>query len=214
MIFYIVIFLLFLFLVFNILYFILPSLSPIPFYPTNKKDLPKIAAILLNLRVSILGDPQPQTLARIGGKMRQAPQIIVDLGAGTGTVIFAAARIYSRNKKQVTSNKFIAVEIHPLLIAIMHLKRLFHPARDNIKIIRADIFKIDFQKFIKQVTRNQSQVTIYIYVGPFVMPRLIPRLATLPTHTRIVSYMYEVPGWEKKIIKTVTGVNKIYEYEI
>lgn len=226
--------LIFLFFIFNILYFILPSLSPIPFFPTNKKDLSLIVSLLLSdelLRKKQKKKSNVKSQPRLNrGQMSNA---VVDLGAGTGTVIFASAgsdaaataqinykkQYFRPSRGQSTpprwrllskQPKFIAVEIHPLLIFIMHLRRLFHPNGKNIKIIRSDIFKMNINKTIEQL----NNLTIYIYVGPFVMDRLIPRLQTLPKGTRIVSYMYEIPGWEKKLVKIVTGVNKIYIYQL
>lgn len=221
-----------LFLIINIIYFISRTLSPIPFFPTNKKDLPLIITSLLSTH------------------SQHKKSVIIDLGAGTGTVIFPAAEeAYKRQRafslksaggapgggpagftlnkvkekrwdegatgpaqiesSEKSTTQFIAVEIHPLLIFIMHLRRLLHPNRKNIHIIRADIFNTDLKK---NLTLNFKFLTLYLYVGPFVMSRLKPVLKSFPARTRIVSYMYEIPGWDKKLIKTRKGVKKLYVY--
>lgn len=185
--------------VYNFLYFILPSLSPIPFFPTNKKDLSLIIKTLL-----------PTTSC-------QSPttNLIVDLGAGTGTVIFPAAY---QTFQQKLKTKFTAIEIHPLLILIMHLRRLFHPNKKNIKIVRNDIFKINYLSLITNhqppITNCQPSTTLYLYVGPFVIERLKQKLIQLPKNTAIISYMYKIPEWENKLLEVKKGVNNLFIYQL
>lgn len=102
--------------------FSFPCFSPIPYYPSNKKDLPFIIKA-----VNLKND-----------------QVIIDLGAGDGVVIFAAASNAISLPKKLNT-QFIAVEINPVLIFIMHLRRLFHPNRKNIKIVWADMFKVNLK---------------------------------------------------------------------
>lgn len=155
--------------------------------------------------------------AYFGTKERQDPsqnQTIVDLGAGTGTVIFAAARAAYNHH---LPTKFIAVEIHPLLVTMMHIRRFFHPNKKNIRIMRSDIFKLDYKKISPSSFHPQSSplrpLTIYIYVGLFVMDRLKKSFINLPAGTRIVSYMYAIPKWEKKLIAEKKGIqHDLYEY--
>lgn len=206
---------LFLFFLYTFWYFISPTLSPIPFFPTNTKDIALISNILLDedVHFSQLGtatpwrggnpvEPQNATSSKKKGT-------IIDLGAGTGTVIFAAARkAFEKN----LSTQFVAVEIHPLLIVILHLRRLLHPNRNNIRIIRADIFMTDLNAML-QDSKRKMQATIYLYVGIPALIRLKPTLEKLPSGSRVVSYMYEIPGWKRNIHKTHTGVmHALYEY--
>lgn len=53
-----------------IIIFVFPQLSPIPYFPSNAKDLP---LILDNLRI-------------------QDNHVVIDMGAGDGMVVFEAAR--------------------------------------------------------------------------------------------------------------------------
>lgn len=234
----IIILIILLFVIFNFLYFILPSLSPIPFFPTNKKDIPLIVDILL------VESPNLDT--------------VIDLGAGVGTVIFAAAKAtcrrsgsndgwrqtaglqqrsdsqsrktgwrlwnvwgqssIGRRASRASNTTFVAVEINPILCAIMHLRRLFHPNRDNIIILRADMFSLDHVKILKHLNmrtdKQLSNITIYIYVGLDFMNRLKKNFFTMPKGSRIVSYMYEIPGWKSKLISQKTGHNKIFVYRL
>ena len=76
------------------------ALSPIPYFPSNKHDLPLIIKAL-NLKNN---------------------QTVIDLGAGDGIVIFEAAKIAYKRK---LNTRFVAVEINPVLILVLHLRRLF-----------------------------------------------------------------------------------------
>lgn len=177
------------FLIINFWLFVSKRFSPIPFYPTNKKDLRMIVDTLLSSPNNTNG-------------------IIVDLGAGTGTVIFAAAQEAHRRKLDIS---FLAIEIHPLLTVIMQIRRLFHPYKKNVTILRDDMFTYDFSKL---KTKDSRPTTIYLYVGPFVMERLKKKLRELPKKTMIISYMYAIPGWERKRNKIKTGVHPFYIYTL
>ena len=122
-------FFLIIFLILGIIFlFSSPKLSPIPYFPSNKKDLPLIIKAL-NLKNN---------------------EVVFDLGAGDGIVIFEAAKLAFEKR---LNTKFFAIEINPILILIMWLRWLFHPNKKNIKIVCDDIFKIDFKRYKLQVTR-------------------------------------------------------------
>jgi len=162
-----------------------PKLSPIPYFPTNKKDLPLIIKVL-NLKNN---------------------QTIVDLGAGDGLVIFQAAKQSFKKKLNTT---FVAVEINIVLILILYLRRLFHPNRKNIKIIWGDFFKVT----IKQC----NNVTIYLYVSPWLINKIIENWKLKIENFSVVSYMYPIkkphfalPASRGKQ-KIIQGKNKIFIY--
>lgn len=191
------------FFIFNFLYFILPSLSPVPFFPSNKKDLPLISEILL------------------GANKRS---VIIDLGAGTGTVIFAAALAAFRQKLAL---HFLAVEIHPLLVLIMLIRRLFHPNKENIFVIKEDMLKMDYPTIInpksKIINSKQFQnpksaplnhLTVYLYVGHLVIEKIKKKLLTLPKTTTIISYMYDIPHWKRKLVAKKKGLHSLYIYRL
>jgi 16S rRNA A1518/A1519 N6-dimethyltransferase RsmA/KsgA/DIM1 with predicted DNA glycosylase/AP lyase activity len=175
----------FLFLI-VILFFSSQTLSPIPYFPSNKKDLPLIIKAL-NLKNN---------------------QLVFDLGAGDGIVIFKAAKKAFEKK---LNTKFFAVEINPVLILIMIIRRLFHPNKKNIKIIRADIFTINFKKLVtKPVTRNPQPVTFYLYISPWYLEKVIKNLKLKIKNFALVSYFYSVPKMRAK--KVFEGKNKIFIY--
>ncbi len=167
-----------------ILLFSHPKLSPIPYFPSNKKDLPLIIKAL-DLKNN---------------------QIIFDLGAGDGVVIFEAAKKAYEKK---LNTQFFAVEINPVLIFIMKVKWLFHPNKKNIKIIRDNIFRINLKKFL---TTDFKFLTLYLYVSPWYINKIIKNLKLQIKDFSVVSYFYPLPKTKPK--KICFGINKIYIYNI
>jgi SAM-dependent methyltransferase len=166
-----------------------PQFSPIPYFPSQSVDLPKIIKAL-NLKNN---------------------QTIFDLGAGDGIVIFKAAK---EAYKQGLNTQFVAVEINPVLILILHLRRLFHLNKKNIKIVYGDIFIINFNKFL---TFNFSLLTFYLYISPWFTDKTIKNIKRQIPKFSIVSYMYPVKSLENKTpitkVTTVKGKNKIFIYQ-
>lgn len=233
-----------LFILITLTYFLVPKLSFVPFFPTNSKDLPMIVEMILNQK----------------SRIKNLKSIVIDLGAGTGTVIFPAAREALNNDgwlarggtptasmrrrstsriatskrrlwnvwehlriggrtRQAPSPYFIAVEIHPTLVLWMHLRRFLHPNRKNIRIARADMFSLDWAALITDnpstsLRTSRQLTTIYLYVSKEALDRLRPQFETLPSGTRILTYMYEVPGWQSRKVAEKKGKNSLFEYKI
>lgn len=177
---------LFIIFVFLLLFIILilfsfPQFSPIPYFPTNAHDLSLIVKTL-HLKNN---------------------QILCDLGAGDGTVIFAAAKESWRKK---LDTHFVGIEMNPALVFILHLKRLFHPNRKNIKIIWSDMFMINLKKIAgKKIT------TFYLYVSPKFLEKIYFFVKKSLPKAYIVSYMYPVKSLKYPTSKA-KGKNFIYRY--
>lgn len=181
------------FTIFIIIIFIFSSkkLSPIPYFPSQPVDLPKIVEAL---------------------KLKNS-QIIFDLGAGDGIVIFKAA---IEALKQDLNTKFVAVEINPVLILVLYFRRLFHPNRKNIKIVRDDIFKMNFSSYNRCTDAKFCvSTTFYLYISPWYLEKTISNIkdqsAGWRTKFSIVSYMYEIKSLKNKEI-IIQGKNKIFVY--
>lgn len=168
---------------FIILLFSSKTLSPIPYFPSQKVDLPLIIKAL-NLKNN---------------------QTVFDLGAGDGIVIFEAAK---KSFQKKLNTKFIAVEINPVLILILHLRRLFHQNKKNIQIIYGNMFFMDFKKLI---THQQSIITFYLYISPWFLEKTLKNIKSQIKKFNLISYMYEVKSLRKKQ-KTLYGKNKIFIY--
>ncbi|MDO8498068.1 MAG: hypothetical protein Q7S61_06015 [bacterium] len=167
-----------------IIIFSFPQFSPIPYFPSNGKDIPMI----------------------IEGLNLTNNQTIVDLGAGDGVVILKAA-IEAKEKKLNT--QFIALELNPILILILHLRRFLHPNRKNIKINWGDMFKIDYQRLTFDVPR----LTFYLYISPWFIEKVVQKIRKEVPSARFVSYYYPIKSLKHKE-KKVTGVHSLYSYKI
>jgi len=108
--------------------------------------------------------------------------VVYDLGAGTGALVFRAAR--ERGARAV------GVEVEPLRILILRLRRRFGPSPERVRIVWGDFFRLDFRE----------ATVVLVFLWPDAMRRLAPRLAhELPPGARVVSYWHPVPGWEPAV---------------
>jgi len=161
-----------------LLIFVSRKLSPVPYFPTNLKDIPLIIKAL-NLEKN---------------------NTVVDLGAGDGLVIFASAE---EAFKKRFNTKFYAVEINPVLILILYLKRLFHKNRKNIFIIFDDFTKMSLKKFTGAV--------FYLYLSPKYLNIVYKRIKKQVQNPKIITYFYKVPN--TKIVNKVKKINKTFIYK-
>ncbi|MFA6016758.1 MAG: rRNA adenine N-6-methyltransferase family protein [Patescibacteria group bacterium] len=159
------------------------SLSPIPYFPSQPVDIPLIVKAL-SLKDN---------------------QTIIDLGAGDGIVIFKAAQQSFILK---LNTKFVAVEINPVLILVLHLRRLFHPNKDNITIIRDDIFKMNFNSLTREPVNS---LTFYLYISPWFLEKTIENCKLKIVNFNVVSYMYPIKSMKKEE-KIIQGKNNIFIY--
>ena len=166
-----------------IIIFSFPQFSPVPYFPSNGKDI----SLILN------------TLA-----IRDC-QTIIDLGAGDGIVILKAAERAFQNK---LDTQFIAVEINPILLLILHIRRLLHSNRKNIRIVNADMFTIHYS----QITNDERRTTFYIYISPWFIEKTISNITRQIKRFDLVSYFYQVKYLSNYKEEAKEGVHKIYRY--
>jgi SAM-dependent methyltransferase len=103
---------------------------------------------------------------------------LYDLGAGTGAIVFRAARTYRA--------RVVGVEVEPLRYLILRIRRAFGPFGDRISLRWGNLFNLDF--------REATVITSFLWPGA--MARLRPRFeAELPDGARVVSHCHAVPGW-------------------
>ncbi len=181
-----------------ILLFSSKKFSPIPYFPSQPVDLPKIIKAL-NLKNN---------------------QTVIDLGAGDGIVIFRAAQ---EAYMQKLNTKFVGVDINPILILVMNIRRLFHPNRKNIKIVLDNIFKMDLNVIARSETTKQSQkkrllrfarndITFYLYISPWFLEKVIENCKSQIDNFKVISYMYPVKSLKNKE-KVIKGKNSIFVYD-
>jgi hypothetical protein len=161
------------------IFFVLPTFSPIPYFPSNHKDNP---LILKSLQI-------------------KNHDLIIDVGAGDGWVVFDAAK---EAFKQKLKTKFIALEINPILVVLMYSIRFFHPNKKNIQILRKDMFTLNYKNYIKN-----NKTLIYLYISPWFMEKAVKQIGS-GKNISFVSYLYPIKS--KKIKKKVVGRHIIFQY--
>lgn len=103
---------------------------------------------------------------------------LYDLGAGTGAIVFRAARTYRA--------RVVGVEVEPLRYLILKIRRAMGPFADRITLHWGNLFDLTF--------RDATVITAFLWPGA--MQRLRPKLeAELPSGARVVSHCHAVPGW-------------------
>ena len=108
---------------------------------------------------------------------------LYDLGAGTGAIIFRAARDLGATA--------VGVELEPMRIAILRLRRRLGPAADRITLLWGDIFSEDLRR----------ATVVAVFLWPDAMAKLRPRFeAQLAPGSRIVSHWHPVPGWAPQAV--------------
>lgn len=172
---------LFIILIFGvIIVFSFPQFSPIPYFPTNKKDL-HLVIEALNLKND---------------------QIIYDLGAGDGEIIFEAAR---QSLEKNVNTEFVAVDINPVLCLIMWIRKAFHPNKKNIHIIWKDLFKTHFEN------EQKKYVTVFLYVSPWFIEKILSHVQKSIIIHSVVSYYYAVSSLRRRQ-KETKGIHSVFSY--
>ena len=174
-----------------IIIFAFPRFSPVPYFPSNGKDMPHILEAL-DVRDN---------------------QLIIDLGAGDGIIILKAAE---KAFQKDLNTKFIAVEINPVLLLVLHIRRLLHPNRKNIKIVNTDMFSMNYSSLISNlqspISHHKPLITFYIYISPWFIEKTVANIAKQMKKFDLVSYFYQVKYLPKHKERMEEGVHKVYKY--
>jgi ubiquinone/menaquinone biosynthesis C-methylase UbiE len=115
--------------------------------------------------------------------------LVFDLGAGTGAIVFRAAR--------ERGARVVGVEVEPIRVAILRLRRRFGGPRDRVQIEWGNLFDLNF--------RDATVVMAFLWPGAMVRLRPIFE-AQLRTGARVVSHWHPIPGWEPESVDTQTRV--------
>ena len=107
---------------------------------------------------------------------------LYDLGAGTGAIVFAAARKYGA--------RVVGVEVEPLRVLILKLRLWWGGPRDRVRVEWGNIFEVDLRP---------AQI-VAVFLWPGAMERLRPRFESqLAAGARVVSHWHKVPGWTPEV---------------
>jgi ribosomal protein L11 methylase PrmA len=122
--------------------------------------------------------PRSAALAMLRYAELSPQDTLYDLGAGTGALVFRAARIYRA--------RVVGVEIEPIRVLILRLRRRLGRDSDRVTIRWGNLFDLNF-----------SEATVVAtFLWPGAMARLRPKLeAELRDGARVVSHCHEIPGW-------------------
>lgn len=116
---------------------------------------------------------------------------LVDLGAGTGAVLFRAAD---------RGASVLGVEVEPVRVLILRLRRRLHPARERIVLSWGNLFDVDLR----------SATVVAVFLWPDAMRRLRPRFESQLAHgSRVVSHYHPLPGYAPD---AVDRAQKVYLY--
>ncbi len=112
-----------------------------------------------------------------------------DLGAGTGAILFRAAR--------ERGARVVGVEMEPLRILILRLRRRLGRHASRIEIRWGNLYDQDLA--------GATVVTLFLW--PEAMSRLRPVLESrLAPGTRVVSHWHRMPGWAEAATDRETRV--------
>ncbi len=114
---------------------------------------------------------------------------LYDLGAGTGAIVFRAARTYRAH--------VLAVEVEPVRVGVLHLRRRLGAFSDLVTIRWGNLFHLDFG----------SATVVTAFLWPGAMARLRPKFENeLHPGSRVVSHCHPVPGWKAETYDARTDV--------
>ena len=131
-------------------------------------------------------------------------EVVIDLGAGIGTVIFEAAK---QAKEKNLKTQFVGIDIHLIMVLILWLRRLFHPNKENIHIVWSDIFKCHFDHYVKP-----DKTSLYFYLSPWLTKGVGKLISGIEGNTHIVSYKYPLEAF-KEHGRVAGKTNDIFIYK-
>jgi SAM-dependent methyltransferase len=138
--------------------------------------------------------PTPRVVVeRMLGDAEVGPSdTLYDLGAGTGAIIFRAAR--------ARGARVVGVEVEPLRVLILRLRRWTGGPRDRVRIQWGNLFGTDFR----------PATVVAVFLWPDAMERLRVLLeAQLRPGARVVSHWHPILGWTPASVDPAT---KVYLY--
>jgi ribosomal protein L11 methylase PrmA len=113
-------------------------------------------------------------LARVG-----PGDVVYDLGSGDGRIVIAAV-------KEFGAARGVGVELDATRVQEANESARRAGIADRVEFRREDLFETDLH----------SATVVTLYLSPTINARLRPKfLAELPPGARVVSHVFETPGW-------------------
>ncbi len=141
---------------------------------------------------------EPTGRARVDALLEMAEvgptDTLYELGAGTGAIAFRAA--------EARGARVVAIEIDPVRVAVLVLRRSRSPARSRITVRRQNLFRTDLS----------GATVVSAFLWPSAMTRLSAQLEReLAAGSRVVSHYHPLTGWTPE---AVDRAHRIYLYRI
>ncbi len=135
----------------------------------------------------------PSVVARMLELAEVGPtDLLLDPGAGTGAILLRAA--------EERRARVVGIEIEPIRVLVLRLRRWLSPARSRIEVRWENIFRSDYR----------PATVVAAFLWPDAMRRLRPIFESqLAPGTRVVSHWHPVPGWNPA---RVDGERRIFLY--
>ena len=120
-------------------------------------------------------------------------EVVYDLGAGDGRIVFTAVNKFSA--------RGVAVELDPWRSSLIREKVIRQGLKEQIEVRQEDFFKTILDK--------ADVVTLYLLPEA---NRLLARklLRELPTNARVVAHDYPIPDWRPKEVLNVKYDGRIH----
>jgi len=164
----------------------------------NANDLAEETMTETGLDVPFVPTPRPIVRRMLELAETRPGERLIDLGAGDGRIVIAAAREFGA--------KALGVELHPERFAVIRNSAL--SLKPNLQAIRQNFFTTDLS--------NADIVTMYLL--PSVNEALRKKLEReLQGGARVVSHDFSIPGWTParvEIIHGPMGLHTLYLYKI
>lgn len=124
----------------------------------------------------------------------KAGETLMDIGAGDGRVLVAAA------KRGV---KVIGYELSPFLWIVAFFALMRNHVKGSVKMrdgFAANMFEVD---------------VLFLFLMPKTLPNLMRELQKkLKPGTRIITYTFPIKDWQAEAEKSIEGVGKVYLYRV
>jgi cyclopropane fatty-acyl-phospholipid synthase-like methyltransferase len=150
------------------------------------------------LDVPFVPTPKPIVRRMLGLAEVKPGERLIDLGAGDGRIVIAAAREFGANA--------LGVELHPERFAI--IRNSAASLKPNLQAVRQNFFTADLS--------NADIVTMYLL--PSVNEALRKKLEReLHSGARVVSHDFSIPEWTParvEIIQGPLGLHTLYLYKV
>ena len=118
--------------------------------------------------------------------------VVFDLGAGTGAIVFRAAR--------ERGARVLGVEVEPLRVLLLRIRRRMGPAAERIEIRWGNLYDLPMGK----------ATVVMAFLWPEAMRRLRPIFERqLAGGVRVVTHWHPVPGWTPE---HVDSEHRVYFY--